>query len=189
MAGWARYPGTVDLPLKPVDNAPATPVELASETADRDDAMVGELMSLVPKAVRLAMVMGLSADEAADAVQDATIQAWRRRAQLRGPLMPWFLTIVRRRALRTRRWVTFPSFWRPGLPGSQGREPAWSSEMVAALATLPARQRAALWLRYGLDMSTADVARVLGTSEGSVKQLLLRARAGARARLHLEAGR
>jgi RNA polymerase sigma factor (sigma-70 family) len=161
--------------------APSAEPELAGAA----DSVAGELMALVPNAVRLAMLMGLSSDDAADAVQDAVILAWRRHGQLRGPLLPWFLSIVRRRALRTRRWLTLPAFW-----GSERdewpRDAEWHAEMVAALRALPVRQRAALWLRYGLDMSTADVARTLGTTEGSAKQLLLRARAGARSRLQAE---
>lgn len=175
--------------LKPVDDAPDASGALSGPASldDTGDGMVGQLIALVPNAVRLAMLMGLSADEAADAVQDATIHAWRRYGQLRGPLAPWFLSIVRRRALRTRRWLTIPAVW-GGAPDQWPRDSGWDLEMVTALRALPARQRAALWLRYGLDMSTADVARALGTSEASAKQLLLRARVGARSRLQMEAG-
>jgi RNA polymerase sigma factor (sigma-70 family) len=56
-------------------------------------------------------------------------------------------------------------------------------ELLAALRTLPPRQRAALWLRYCDDLTTADVARILHCSETAAKQLLLRARDSLRERL------
>ena len=41
--------------------------------------------------------------------------------------------------------------------------------LLAALATLPMRQRAVVVLRYHDDLSEAEVARTLGTSVGTVK--------------------
>ena len=46
--------------------------------------------------------------------------------------------------------------------------------MLAALRRLPERQRAALALRYYLDLSEADIADALGVSVGSVKTHLHR---------------
>ncbi|MGP8160630.1 MAG: RNA polymerase sigma factor [Candidatus Dormibacteria bacterium] len=162
--------------------------EKASLSATRTDvseadAFADALVSLVPAAVRLGRVLGLSSDDAADAVQEAVALAWRHRHQVRGPLEPWFLAIVRTRASRVRRWLTVPAFW-TGLspvewPNPEGLDP----RLVAALRRLPRRQRVAIWLRYGLDMSTADVARILGISEAATKQLCLRARVATRARL------
>jgi RNA polymerase sigma-70 factor (sigma-E family) len=42
-------------------------------------------------------------------------------------------------------------------------------ELIAALATLPPRQRAVLVLRYFEDLSEAETARVMGCSVGTVK--------------------
>ncbi|HST68013.1 MAG TPA: SigE family RNA polymerase sigma factor [Mycobacteriales bacterium] len=42
-------------------------------------------------------------------------------------------------------------------------------DLLAALARLPARQRAAVVLRYWADLDIAETARVLGVSEGTVK--------------------
>lgn len=41
--------------------------------------------------------------------------------------------------------------------------------MLAALAGLPPRRRACVVLRYHLDLSVAETARVLGCTEGTVK--------------------
>jgi RNA polymerase sigma-70 factor (sigma-E family) len=46
---------------------------------------------------------------------------------------------------------------------------AASTEIVAALRTLPEKQSAVLVLRYFLDLSEADIAETLGIARGSVK--------------------
>ena len=122
----------------------------------------------------LARQLGCSTEEALDAVQDAAERAWRYRASCRGPFRPWFLGIVYRTATKPRfRWLPLPSSWRSGtvdLP--LGLDP----DLLVALRKLPSRQRAALWLRYGEDLTSADVARVIQASEAATRQLLSRAR-------------
>ncbi|MGA9114418.1 MAG: RNA polymerase sigma factor [Candidatus Dormiibacterota bacterium] len=164
----------------------ALALDLGGAGTREADAFGDALVGLVPTAVRLGRALGLSSDEAADAVQGAVGLAWRPRDQLRGAIQPRFLAIVRRWAGRVRRWLTIPAFWsstsRTGWPNPGGLDP----DLAAALGGLPARQRGALLLRYGLDMSTADVARVLDISEAATKQLCLRARVAVRARLAVE---
>jgi RNA polymerase sigma-70 factor (sigma-E family) len=57
------------------------------------------------------------------------------------------------------------------LPDLSGRaDPADDRlDLLAALARLPARQRAAVVLRYWADLDIAETARVLGVTEGTVK--------------------
>ena len=62
------------------------------------------------------------------------------------------------------------------MPDVGGREDLWR-----ALATLPARQRAALVLRYYEDLSERDAATVLGCSVAAVKSLVARGSDGLRA--------
>jgi len=113
---------------------------------------------------------------AEDLVQSALIrlyQAWPRLDTTDDPD-----AYLRRIMLNTRRsW--WRSQWRrevpvDGLPESV--DPADVSEQLVlsdavrrALATLPARQRAALVLRYFEDLPEAEVARLMGCSTGSVK--------------------
>jgi RNA polymerase sigma-70 factor (sigma-E family) len=56
-----------------------------------------------------------------------------------------------------------------GAPGVRPGDYDERDAMWAALATLPARQRAVLVLRYYEDLSEADIADVLGCSRGTVK--------------------
>jgi len=65
--------------------------------------------------------------------------------------------------------------WRSELPSSTLPEQATDTEpsdrpaVLAALATLPPRQRAVVVLRYFDDLSVREVAEALGVSEGTVK--------------------
>jgi len=71
--------------------------------------------------------------------------------------------------------------------------PDWVEEWELAtwlrgrLAALPADQRRVVWLRYYEDRSFGDVAARMGRSENAVKQLLRRALAAVRMRVHEEA--
>lgn len=53
-------------------------------------------------------------------------------------------------------------------------EPDWG--VVAAVAGLPARQRAAVFLRYWEDLTVEDIAVLIGTRPGTVKRYLHLAR-------------
>ncbi|WP_426572753.1 RNA polymerase sigma factor [Aquihabitans sp. McL0605] len=73
-----------------------------------------------------------------------------------------------RRAARERRSLAGPA-----------REPAEADpvpEIMAALAALPVRQRAAVFLTYWADLTPGAVADELGISEGAVRKHLARAR-------------
>jgi DNA-directed RNA polymerase specialized sigma24 family protein len=134
-------------------------------------------------AFRLARFLGRSPEDAADVVQEAAILAWRYRATLRGEWRPWFLAIVRRVAHRRQsRWPLIPWSWQPE---PSGNETDWlgPSEVQVAMAKLPRRQRAAVWLRYGQDLAYRDVGVVMGLREAAAKQLVARARAALRQEL------
>ena len=149
-------------------------------------AFDAEFQHVQRSAFLLARRLGCSTDEALDAVQDAAERAWRYRATRHGPFRPWFLAIVYRTATRPRlRHLPLPAAWRP--PPATELASEHDPDLLAALGRLPDRQRAALWLRYCEDLSTADVARVLRTTEAAAKQLLLRARAALREELEKHA--
>lgn len=128
-------------------------------------------------------------EEAADALQDALISAYRRADSYRGDaaVTTWLHRIVvnacldrmRRRAVRP--WVPLPD----GEPDSTAfadpvdsidrREVAL--EVERALATLPAEQRAAIVLVDMEGWPVDEVARMLDCPPGTVKSRCFRARA------------
>ena len=135
-------------------------------------------------------------DDAADALQDAMISAFRRAGSYRGDaaVTTWLhrivvnacLDLLRRRAARPATSGLAPdamdllAFTGPG-PGPGGRAEAADSDIVldvtAALGTLPPDQRAVLVLVDMLGYPVADAAQVLGISEGTVKSRCSRGRA------------
>jgi RNA polymerase sigma-70 factor (sigma-E family) len=127
-----------------------------------------------PALVRLAYATTLSLPAAEDLVQDAFVDlyrhwsrvtnpaAWLRRAVVNG-CTSW----VRRRQVERR--------YAP--PGESGTVPDLGPEgaaVRAALARLGVRQRAAVFLRFYLDLSEEAIADALGCRPGTVKSLLHR---------------
>jgi RNA polymerase sigma-70 factor (ECF subfamily) len=144
-----------------------------------------------PRAVRIALLSGLSSADAQDCAQDAFVQAYERRAQLRDlkafPL--WFHRIVTRRILDT---LAGPRQRERALESGTGDE-IWNgaayappSDELVALAeereeiwrwvqTLAPRARTAIVLRYYADFSTREVASMLDVREGAARVILHRA--------------
>lgn len=135
-------------------------------------------------------------DEAADALQDAMISAFRRAGDFRGDsaVTTWLHRIVvnasldrlRRRAARPVTWVGDDRVLETANPlapasAAGAGDPAESSatrlDVDAALATLPPHQRAALVLVDMLGYPVADAAEILGVSPGTVKSRCARGRA------------
>ena len=128
-------------------------------------------------------------EEAADALQDAMVAAFRRAYSFRGDsaVTTWFHRIVVNAALdRMRRRAARPAtacrdenaLANAGRPAA---DPSGSSDTAidvrAALHQLVPEQQAALVLLDMLGYPVADAARVLGVSEGTVKSRAARGRA------------
>jgi RNA polymerase sigma-70 factor (ECF subfamily) len=123
-------------------------------------------------------------DTAREAVQDGFARALAGRDEFRGDgsLEGWVGRIVLRAALDVRRRpapnpvrvddLDHGAFlWAPELPHGD-RDPA----LVAAVESLPPRQRQVVFLRYFADLSNAQVAEMVGIAPGTVSALLHQAR-------------
>lgn len=123
-------------------------------------------------------------EEAADALQDALVSAFRNAGTFRGDaaVTTWLHRVVVNACLdRVRRRQA-----RPTVPfGSTEVVSRWDDhgrvetrvDVQAALATLPEGQRAAIVLVDIEDMSVTEAAAVLGVAEGTIKSRCSRGRA------------
>ena len=131
--------------------------------------------------------------DAEDAVQQTFLQAHRALGRGVEPVAEatWLLTIARNvcltrvDAVRRRARVEFaedPSVLAE-IVGADDTAPELSVELVEALARLPERQRLVLFLREWQELSYAEIAVVLETTESAVETLLFRARKALAAQL------
>ncbi|MGW3601779.1 RNA polymerase sigma factor SigM [Micromonospora sp. NPDC005161] len=132
-------------------------------------------------------------EEAADALQDALLSAHRAAGRFRGDsaVTTWLHRIVVNACLdRIRRRQAHPTVPLPdgnragdgsGTPGVEPAAPAQDHDTALvvreALAALPVEQRAALVLVDLQGYPVAEVARILGVAEGTVKSRCARGRA------------
>ena len=154
--------------MAPLDDEPAGPVagdDLAAAYQDHYRSLV-----------RLASLLVDDVGQCEEIVQDAFVKVWRRPPDLSAPdRLPAYLRsavlngarshlrhrVVERRHLRA---VASSSV------APEGRATTGDDDRVlAALRSLPDRQREVLALRYYLDLSEAEIAETLGVSAGSVK--------------------
>lgn len=121
-------------------------------------------------------------EEAEECVQEAFVRAWQHRGKLARSGQPeaWVRTTAYRLAVSRWRRVLL-SRRSPDRALSAGERSAEPSEarlaLVAALRRLPEAQRRALVLHHIADLTVAEVAREIGSAEGTVKAQLSRGRA------------
>jgi len=122
------------------------------------DSLVGPL---VDPAFRLAVVFLRDPNEAQDAVQEATLKAWRSLDRLRkdAAIRPWFLSIV--------------AFTRTE-PGIDERHDL-QIDLDREMGKLPETDRAVLFLFFYLDLPLGEVGRILGISPQAAKSRVHRA--------------
>ena len=128
-------------------------------------------------------------DDAEEAVQEALIRAWRKRAACRTPAapLPWLLQITRNEAMRlaarrSRRQASeIPEAEPEAVPDAALETPLDRALMSVAteqaLSALGEDERRLLRLRYEEDLTQGQVAAALGVPEGTVKVRLHRVRA------------
>jgi len=162
------------------------------EPGDREAAGSGEWRDVAvmfrqhhADLVRLALLLVGDRASAEDVVQDVFTRLCARDRELRPDRALAYIragvvnasrSVLRRRAVGRRIAVTRAALW----PDTQ--ESAEHTVILAedrrrvmdALATLPSRRREVLVLRFYVNLSVAEVAQVLGISEGSVKSAAAR---------------
>jgi RNA polymerase sigma-70 factor (ECF subfamily) len=124
-------------------------------------------------------------EDAADALQDALISAYRSAASYRGDakVTTWLHRVVvnacldRIRRNKVRATVPMPDDGGPIDPHDRLGDRETAMEIEAALATLPDDQRAALVLVDVQGMPVEDAAAALGVPSGTVKSRCARGRA------------
>jgi RNA polymerase sigma-70 factor (ECF subfamily) len=131
--------------------------------------------------VRVATAVAGDEQSGADAVHDAFVQAVRKRRSYRGdgPLEAWLWRLVVNAAKKR------ASVWPTGELEELGveQENGFGDPMRALIASLPERQRLALFLRYYADLDYESIASTLGITSGTVGATLNAAHAALRSTL------
>jgi RNA polymerase sigma-70 factor, ECF subfamily len=176
----------------PPPDPPVSDAELLRRHVAGDTEAFGQLFSRHRDRLWAVAIRTLSdPEEAADALQDAMISAFRRAGSFRGDsaVTTWLHRIVVNACLdRIRRRAARPATTGAdqqtldNLTASRGRaDPSADSDtaldVLAALRLLPADQQSALVLVDMLGYPVADAAEVLGVSVGTVKSRCSRGRA------------
>ena len=170
------------------------PIRPASSVWDADRVVTeiyhGEYKSLV----RLAVLLVHDVPTAEEVVQDAfeaMHTAWRRLRDSEKALSYLRQAVVNKsRSVLRHRTVVDRNAPKPAPDEPSAEHGALAlierSAVVAALRTLPDRQREAIVLRYYADLSEADIAATMGISRGAVKSHTARAMAALKSILEQE---
>jgi RNA polymerase sigma-70 factor (ECF subfamily) len=173
-----------------VEGRPLEDAELVELAKHGDVRAYGELVERYREAAfRTAYLVARNASDAEDAAQEAFVKAYYALARFRAgePFRPWILRIVtnearnRRRSAGRRDRLALRIVERRG-PGDAAPSPDAAAVLhesramlLAALETLPERDRLVIGYRYLLDLSEAETAATLGVRLGTVKSRLSRA--------------
>ena len=138
---------------------------------------------LRPMLVATAARMLGSDSRAEDAAQETLAKLWMMRGELRSPMAALARAVVRNLCvdnIRRRRAVTVPlSEEQRGMTVPDASDDVLE-HVMAVVGRLPAAQQIVLRLRHIDGMATADIARLTGASEASVRKTLSRARMAVR---------
>lgn len=162
---------------------------------DRPADVGSLLLARIGEAYRLARAILLDDGEAEDAVQEASLLAWRRQGTLRDPAAfgAWFDRILvnqcrdqLRRRKRAVRVAAPPVGFEPaGAPPDTGTD----ADLDRALAALDVDHRVVVVMRYWQDRTVDDIALHLGIPSGTVKSRLHNAMKHLRTALEASHGR
>lgn len=146
---------------------------LVGSAARGDSAAFAELVTPPLHRALVLATLAVGRDDAPDVVQESLLQAWRGLSTLRdrNAFPAWFQTIVVRTAWRSakrhRHVAVLDDRWVDPSPGPE--RVIASRDIGDAFARLTAQDRLLLALRFRMDLSYEQAARVLGVPAGTVK--------------------
>lgn len=170
-------------PLPATRPTPRAELVAAARRGDRD-AFGALVEPELAKAVGAARILSRSSQDAADAVQDALLSAWRGLDGLRDPdaFPAWFRRHVVRAAIRIGRRRQVVELDLGGASGSDDLERSVQHRQLGrAFARLDERDRLLLTLHHFWGLPIAETAGHLGIPEGTVKSRIHHAMARLRA--------
>lgn len=127
-----------------------------------------------------------SAADWEDVLQEALSSAWRKRGQFdpdRGTARNWLLAITADQARKSHRRLRAVPSTELAEHNASAADQVHGLDLERALGGLTLRQRLAVNLRYFVGLPIADIALVMGCSEGTAKSTLADARRNIRATL------
>jgi RNA polymerase sigma factor (sigma-70 family) len=151
---------------------------LAAQRGD-SDAFATLVEPILPIAYRMAYGMLMRREDAMDAVQEATVRAWRKLGNVTPGLAfgPWYLGILTNECRRAARspW----RFWAPAGDEIQDRDRTagaeQSEDIRQAMRALSPAHRQVVLLHFFGDLTLEQVGLATGTPVGTVKSRLNRA--------------
>jgi RNA polymerase sigma factor (sigma-70 family) len=155
------------------------------KTAGRPDAVLEQIEEAYrdryPVFLRVAIAIVGDVELARDAVHDAFVRAVRHRRRFRGgrEIEPWLWRIVVNAARKRARVREIPA----ELTELAAPSTPLNGDLRALVASLPERQRQALFLRYYADLDYQSIAKALGIKPGTVAASLHGAHEALRRRL------
>lgn len=148
------------------------------------------------RAVRLAYHITRDSESAKDVVADSFLAVVEQigRSDPDRPFEPWFFRIVTNRAISVSRWASrrqrllslIVPRHEPADPEAEAIRNETHRALAQAMQSLPPKERAALALRYYLDLDERGIAEMLGWPLGTLKTRLHRGRAHLRQRLEAD---
>jgi len=139
-----------------------------------------EVKAMRPMLLNVARGILNSDEEAEDVVQDAMLRLWQLRDEPVRNVRGFARIVVRNLSLsKVRRKPLTVDIGQANLAADDDTETERNEQidrMMALVDALPTMQQTVLRLRHMQDMTMADIASIIGTSEVAVRQSLSRAR-------------
>lgn len=144
------------------------------------ESYMDEVKAMRPTLLSIARGILGSDEEAEDVVQDAMLRLWQLRDEPIRNVRGFARIVVRNLCLsKVRRKRATVDIARADIANDDESESARNEQidrMMKLVEALPTMQQTVLRMRHMQEMTMADIARLVGTSEAAVRQSLSRAR-------------